>query len=140
MSDWEIRTGSERDIDAVLALWRAAQGTPSATDTEDGVARLLDHDPGSLLLAEAERAMVGSLIAAWDGWRGSFYRLTVHPEHRRRGLATALVRAGEERLRELGAVRLTAIVAGEDGNAAALWSSVGYERQAARDRYVRMLD
>ena len=35
--------------------------------------------------------MVGSLIAAWDGWRGSFYRLAVHPERRRQRIATALL-------------------------------------------------
>lgn len=36
--------------------------------------------------------MVGSLIAAWDGWRGSFYRLAVLPERRREGLLTMLLR------------------------------------------------
>jgi ribosomal protein S18 acetylase RimI-like enzyme len=69
--------------------------------------------PLALLIADARGEVVGSLIVAWNGWRGSFYRLVVHPDHRRRGLATRLVREGETRLRDRGAVRLDAIVADE---------------------------
>jgi predicted MFS family arabinose efflux permease len=38
---------------------------------------LLNADPEALLVAEVDGVVVGSLIAAWDGWRGSFYRLAV---------------------------------------------------------------
>jgi ribosomal protein S18 acetylase RimI-like enzyme len=79
------------------------------------------------------------LIAAWDGWRGSFYRLAVHPDWRRRGVATGLIRAGEDRLQQLGAVRLTAIVAGGESGAAELWRVAGYEQQSDRSRFVRMV-
>jgi len=75
----------------------------------------------------------------WDGWRGSFYRLAVHPEHRREGLATELVREGERRLAAHDAERLTAIVAGEDPGAHEFWAAAGYERQADRERFVREL-
>jgi ribosomal protein S18 acetylase RimI-like enzyme len=82
---------------------------------------------------------VGSLIVGWDGWRGSFYRLAVHPDWRRQGIGTELIRAGEERLRAQGAVRLTAIVASGERAAMAFWQAVGYERQVERSRFVRML-
>src|SRR6476469_5590234 len=108
---WTIRGAAEEDVEEVLGLWRLAEGRPSRTDNAEAVRGLLAADPGSLLVAEAEGAIVGTLIAGWDGWRGSFYRLAVHPAWRRRGLATALLRAGEERLEGLGAARLTAIVA-----------------------------
>jgi ribosomal protein S18 acetylase RimI-like enzyme len=90
-------------------------------------------------LAEADQEIVGSLIAAWDGWRGSFYRLAVHPDWRRKGLATELVRAGEDRLRRLGAIRLTAIVADGESSASELWRLAGYERQDDQGRFVRMV-
>jgi ribosomal protein S18 acetylase RimI-like enzyme len=134
-----IRTANWNDLAAVLDLWRAAGSIPSATDTEAGLRTLLAQDPGALLLAEADGEAIGSLIAAWDGWRGSFYRLAVHPARRRQGVAAALVRAGEERLAGLGAVRLTAIVADAEHAAAALWESAGYERQPDRSRFVRVL-
>ena len=61
-------------------------------------------------------------------------------EDQLRPIDLALVRAGEERLRGLGAVRLTAIVVEGDAAAAGLWEAVGYEAQAERLRFIRMLD
>lgn len=139
MSDWQIRAGTAGDCVQVLALWRDAEGPVSPTDNEEGVRLLLERDPESLLVAEGDGAVVGSLIVAWDGWRGSFYRLAVEPAWRRRGIGRALVQAGEERLRELGALRLTALVANSDREAIRLWRAVGYERQPGTSRFVRML-
>jgi ribosomal protein S18 acetylase RimI-like enzyme len=138
-STFVIRTATSADFDDVLALWRFA-GDPTPTDSQDALAGLLERDPEALLLACEGGELVGTLIAAWDGWRGSLYRLAVHPECRRQGIATELVRAGEERLREAGAIRLTAIVVDGDAGALGLWAAAGYERQAKRARFVRMLD
>ncbi len=137
---WTIRRATEDDIAPVLDLWAVAGSLPSVSDSPDGLARLLAADPQALLVAELDGVLAGSLIAAWDGWRGSFYRLAVSPEHRRRGLATMLLREGERRLRERGAVRLTAIVADEEAGAMGFWQAVGYERQQHRARFVRHFD
>jgi ribosomal protein S18 acetylase RimI-like enzyme len=133
------RAGRADDIEAVLALWKRAEAGPSSTESADDVRWLLERDRDALLLADAEGEVVGSLIIGWDGWRGTFYRLAVDPAHRRRGLATRLVRAGEERLRALGAKRLNAIVESEEADAMAFWASAGYELQTARSRFVKNL-
>ncbi len=101
--------------------------------------RLLLEEAGSLLVAEADGAILGALIAAWDGWRGNMYRLAVRLEHRRGGVGLALVRAGEEHLRRQGARRITALVAYEDEAASAFWESAGYPRDRAIGRRVRNL-
>jgi len=134
-----LRAGTVADIDALPALWKRAEAGPSTTETADDVRRLLERGPDALLVADADGEIVGSLIAGWDGWRGTFYRLAVDPAHRRRGLATWLVRAGEERLRALGARRLNAIVESEEADAMAFWASAGYELQQARSRFVKNL-
>jgi ribosomal protein S18 acetylase RimI-like enzyme len=137
VSELTIRSASSADIAAVLSLWGAA-GVPSGvSDTPAGLAALLDCDPEALLVAGSRSGIVGSLIAAWDGWRGSFYRLAVHPEHRREGVATALLREGERRLRRRGAVRLTAIVAEDERLALEFWRAAGYARQPNRVRFLR---
>ncbi len=133
---WTIRSATESDLDAVLSLWARAGGAASFTDTREGLVALLATDPQALLVAEADGGACGTLIAAWDGWRGSFYRLAVDPERRRQGIGTALLRAGEGRLRELGAARFTAIVADDDPAALAFWESAGYARQGNRARFV----
>ncbi len=133
---WTIRIATEDDIASVLDLWVTAGSVPSVSDSPDGLARLLATDPQALLVAELDGVLAGSLIAAWDGWRGSFYRLAVSPEHRRKGLATMLLREGERHLRERGAVRLTAIVADDETDAMAFWRAAGYEHQQHRARFV----
>ncbi|HEY2718295.1 MAG TPA: GNAT family N-acetyltransferase [Solirubrobacteraceae bacterium] len=136
---WTIRTAKPADLDAVLALWGAADAQPVTGSHLDGLERLLAADADALLVAQLGEALAGSLIAAWDGWRGNFYRLAVDPRHRREGLATVLVREGERRLQARGAERLTAIVADEDAGAHDFWLAVGYECQAGRERFVREL-
>jgi ribosomal protein S18 acetylase RimI-like enzyme len=140
LTDWTTRSACEQDIEPVLSLWDAAGGPPSVTDTRDGVLALLAADSEALLIAESGDVIVGSLIAAWDGWRGSFYRLAVHPDLRRRGIAIGLLREGERRLQARGAVRLTAIVADEDPVAMGFWEAAGYARQRDRARFVRRAD
>jgi ribosomal protein S18 acetylase RimI-like enzyme len=139
MPDWTIRGAAEGDIGSVLGLWETAGALPTVSDTREGLSRLLATDLEALLVAEADSVLVGSLIAAWDGWRGSFYRLTVRPDLRRQGLATALLREGERRLRERGAVRLTAIVADDEPTAMSFWETAGYLRQQDRTRFVRSI-
>ena len=74
---WTIRTATDEDRRSVLDLWRRAGGTPGVSDTPEALTLLLAGRPRALLLADAGGAVLGALIAAWDGWRGSFYRLAV---------------------------------------------------------------
>jgi ribosomal protein S18 acetylase RimI-like enzyme len=90
-------------------------------------------------VAEEDGAIVGTVIAAFDGWRGNFYRLAVAPDRRREGIASALVRAGEERLRAVGARRATALVAHEEEHAGAFWIALGYPPDPEIGRHVRNL-
>jgi beta-N-acetylhexosaminidase len=111
---------------------------PGATDTEADLRRLLETDPGSLLLAEDEGRIVGGLIAAWDGWRGNLYRLAVLPSHRRRGVARALLEEGERRLRDKGAVRVSVLAIGES-EAPEVWTALGYGFDKRIQRFVKTL-
>lgn len=85
MTDLDIRCAAHPDIAAVLRFWRTAAEGTSITDDEAGVARLITRDPGALILAERDGRIAGTVIAGFDGWRCSVYRLAVHPDCRRRG-------------------------------------------------------
>jgi ribosomal protein S18 acetylase RimI-like enzyme len=135
-----VRAAAPGDVPAVLALWaRARSANASTPDTPEGLRRLLDDNPGALIVAERDGALVGAVVAAWDGWRGNMYRLAVDPADRRRGVALALVRAGEAHLAARGARRVTALVAHEEAEAVGLWQAAGYVRDATIARFVRNL-
>lgn len=135
-----IRPSVSGDIDTVLRLW-ARWGSAAATleDAPADVERLLQRDPGALLVAERSGRVVGALVVGFDGWRGAMHRLAVEPGLRREGIATRLVAAGESRLRRLGAVRVAALVGGEDDASQRLWLAVGYEHDRAIERFVKNL-
>ena len=77
----DIRPAASDDTPAVLAFWRDV-AAPTTTDDAHGIAALLARDPGALLVAESSGRIVGTVIAAWDGWRGNMYRLAVDPRWR----------------------------------------------------------
>ncbi len=133
-----VRRAGRGDVRGVLALWNRARSEHARTeDTAELVERLTESSPAALLVAERDGAIVGSLIAAWDGWRGNLYRLAVDGAQRRRGIGVALTRAGEDYLRECGARRVTALVAYEDAAAGAFWDAAGYPRDEEVGRRVR---
>ena len=124
----------------MLALWAAAYDCDlAAPSTADDVRRLIAHRPGALLVAARGETVMGSLIATWDGWRGNLYRLAVAPGERRRGVAVALVRAGEEALKAASVRRISALTRGVDIDAHRLWTSAGYRQEPGTLRFVRDL-
>lgn len=135
-----IRAATEDDIDGVLGLWEAAGAVASAGANRDGLVRLLTRDPGALIVAADDGgAVVGSVIAGFDGWRGGIYRLAVDPALRLTGIATRLLDAADERLRRLGCPRAAAIVLRDRPVAMGFWESSGYAPQPEVLRFTRQL-
>lgn len=147
-SNIQIQAAQLSEADDILTLWRDANATVSPTDTVEDIQRAIAFrgPPGAIaaeplhfLVARHRGQIVGSVIGAFDGWRGNIYRLVVHPDYRRCGVATALVGQVEARFRAQGVKRISALVEKEHAYAVAFWEAVHYQRDARIARYIHNL-
>ncbi|MDG4864531.1 GNAT family N-acetyltransferase [Streptomyces sp. T-3] len=139
MTDLRLRSATPDDLDAVLAFWKTAAEGTSISDDRDGVERLVGRDAEALILAERDGDLVGTVIAGFDGWRCSLYRLAVHPDHRRQGISRALLAAAEERFVRLGGRRGDAMVLVDNETAHQAWGAAGYHPEEHWRRWVKPL-
>ena len=140
MSPEVIRQVLTEELAAVLSFWKEAEVTPpSVTDSIEGLAILLRQPAALLLVATIDGRIVGSVIGAWDGWRGNIYRLAVAPAYRRKGIARRLVGEISTALFERGAQRLSALVEHEHPWALEFWSSVRDLGYVPDPRFVRFI-
>ncbi len=136
----KIRRCRPDECALVLQVWKEAGSMTSVTDTVEVLARLLQMPATILLVAEHQGRLVGSIIAAFDGWRGNLYRLAVVPAYRRQGLARRLVKEAENFLISQDAQRIGGLVAKSGPLAVAFWDSLdedGYVRDESFVRYVK---
>ncbi|HEV3123093.1 MAG TPA: GNAT family N-acetyltransferase [Candidatus Dormibacteraeota bacterium] len=133
-----IRPCTPGEVSALVRLWRDAGTVATIGEDLPTLSGLVGRDDQPVLVAVDESGdVVGSLIIGWDGWRGHMYRMAVHPAHRRQGIALALVREGEQRLRDRGARRIGAVVVAADPRATAFWIAAGYRPQVDMRRHVK---
>ena len=133
------RAAQTTEAEAVLALWREAEATVSLTDRLEDIQSAMVVNSTHFLVAEHDGQIVGTVIGAFDGWRGNLYRLVVHPDFRRFGVATALVAEVQKRFLQQGVKRITALVEKDHPDAVSFWRAVGYELDTRIARYVHNL-
>jgi len=135
-----LRPATRGDVADLLRFWRlAAEDSDRPADRSEALEVLIARDPAAPLLAVRDQSILGCVIVGWDGWRAHLYRLAVHPDYRRRGLARWLLAAAEQRLRALGAIRIDAMVLDSNDAGHSVWSAAGYVRQDNWARWVKPL-
>jgi ribosomal protein S18 acetylase RimI-like enzyme len=124
-----IRHAEPADADAVIALWHACELTRPWNDPVADFARALACPTSTVLLLERDGAIIGSVMAGYEGHRGWLYYLAVDPAHQRQGHARALVAGACAFLHAQGCPKVELMV--RTGNpAAAMYERLGWQRQA----------
>lgn len=127
----DIRIMTIDDYDAVYALWLscAGMGLNDLDDSREGIKRFLDRNPETCFTAVDNGKVIGVIIAGNDGRRGYIYHTAVSPEHRRRGIAAALVEQVMAALKKCGINKAALVVFDRNENGNAFWEKQGFTRR-----------
>ena len=120
----QIRRAQQQDHDAVERLWEAVG---LGRTSEEEWRAITAGSGATLLVAEEGDEVIGTAVTAFDGWRAYVYHVAVTPAQQQRGVARALMEAGEDVVRRQGARRIYALVHEENTAGLALCASSGYE-------------
>ncbi|WP_020592177.1 GNAT family acetyltransferase [Kiloniella laminariae] len=127
----DIRLYRDSDAKGVIDLWRADEPNPSSwNDPQGSLDRKLSFQPDLLFVAEEEGRLIGTTMAGYDGHRGWIYAVVVDPDHRRKGIASSLVREAEQALQKLGCLKVNLQVRAGNNAAVELYESLGYGVEA----------
>ena len=122
-----VRSYRPTDYPSFLRLWEACGFERSLNDAEEVLAALSADPRGFVLVAEADGAIIATVMGHMDRRWGWVQRLAVHPEHRRQGLGRRLTQEAERRLAALGAYRAVLLARRDGTPAVVLYQSLGYE-------------
>ncbi|SIR66390.1 GNAT family acetyltransferase [Microbacterium sp. RURRCA19A] len=121
-----IRSFRTADEDAVVALWEQTGLTRPWNDPRADIRRKLTVQPELFLVAVDGDAVVGSVMAGYDGRRGWLYYLASAPSHRGQGIGRALVAEAERLLEAMGCPKVQLMVRPDNASARGFYDALGY--------------
>ncbi len=122
-----IRPFVATDQPALEKLWgRVFADDPPWNAPAVLIANKLKVQPELLLVGVLDEALVGAVMAGFDGVRGWIHHVAVAPESRRRGIATQLVRAAEAGLRKLGCPKVNLQIRASNTEVIAFYQHLGF--------------
>lgn len=135
----EIRPFERTDEAQVVALWQECGLWRSWNDPHLDIARKQAAGDGLFLVAEIDGAVVGTLMAGYDGHRGSMNYVGVLPGHRKLGIGRALVSKAEQLLVERGCPKINLQVRTDNLDAVEFYRRLGYETYEVVDMGKRLI-
>ena len=142
-----IREMIETDYDQVYQLWLSCvgMGLNDLDDSKEGVARFLQRNPQTCLVAVENQIIIGVILVGSDGRRAYIYHTAVHPSYRRRGIARKLVETVLIVLDELKIHKVALVVFKRNAEGNKFWEKLGFSvredliyRNQARTEMVRL--
>jgi ribosomal protein S18 acetylase RimI-like enzyme len=123
----EIRPYQSADQDGVVELWECVfPSAPAHNRPADVIRTKLGIQPELFFLAVDDDRIIGSAMSGFDGHRGWVYAVAVHPEFRRKGIGSQLMKKAESALRAMGCPKLNLQIRAENHPVQAFYESLGY--------------
>jgi ribosomal protein S18 acetylase RimI-like enzyme len=128
----DIRPFTGADEQAVVDLWARCGLVRPWNDARKDIARKQRVQPELFLVAVADggAAVVGTVMAGYDGHRGWINYVATDPARRRQGIGRALMREAEAALSRLGCPKINLQVRHDNHDAIAFYQGIGFGEDA----------
>ncbi|MBC3258946.1 GNAT family acetyltransferase [Pseudomonas paralactis] len=111
----------------VIELWQQAFGYDTAHNLPSlAIDKKLAVNDGLFFVATDKKAVIGTILAGYDGHRGWLYSVAVHADYRRHGLGSSLVRHAEQALTALGCMKINLQITGGNDVVVGFYEALGY--------------
>ena len=111
----------------VITLWEAVFNYQATHNKPDLVIdKKIDVDDQLFFVAVDGVAVVGTIMAGYDGHRGWIYSVAVSPSHRRQAIGSRLVAHAEHALACKGCMKINLQIMDGNDSVVAFYSSLGY--------------
>ncbi len=124
----EVRSYRDSDESGVVALWAVVfADDPPWNEPSLVIRRKRSVQADLFLVATRDSAIVGTVLAGFDGCRGWVHHLAVAPDSRRNRVGSSLMREAAARLRALGAPKVNLQVRASNEEAVRFYESLGFK-------------
>ncbi|MEM9516536.1 MAG: GNAT family acetyltransferase [Actinomycetota bacterium] len=127
MPSVSVRRFVERDRERVIELWHLADLVRPWNDPHKDIDRKLSVADGMFLVATADGATVGTVMAGYDGHRGWINYLAVDPGCREAGVGRTLMEHAERALHDLGCPKVNLQIRTDNVAATEFYRRLGYQ-------------
>ncbi len=126
----QIRELTNGDIESVISLWTACGLTRPWNNPREDIEFALAGAASTGLVGVFDGVIVASVLVGHDGHRGAVYYVSVHPDHRGRGLGGQIMEGAENWLRSQGVWKLNLLVRQANDDVLKFYDALGYSDQA----------
>lgn len=116
-----------RHREPVILLWQTVFGYEAPHNAPGRVIdKKLNVDDGLFFVALDDMAVIGTVMAGYDGHRGWIYAMAVMPEYRRQGVGSLLLAHAENALSARGCMKVNLQIVEGNETVAAFYCRSGY--------------
>lgn len=126
ISETRIRPFKPEDQGRVLDLWTECGLTVPQNNPKRDIQRKLKVNAELFLVGTRGDEVVGTVMAGYEGHRGWINYLAVHPGYRRLGIATIMMKAAEDKLRQMGCPKINVQIRISNQEAIKFYESIGF--------------
>jgi ribosomal protein S18 acetylase RimI-like enzyme len=125
-NETRIRPFKPEDQEKVVGLWAECGLVVPQNNPERDIQRKLRVNSELFLVGILGNEVVGTCMAGYEGHRGWINYLAVHPDYRRLGITTIMMKAAEDKLRKMGCPKINVQIRISNQEVIKFYESIGF--------------